>query len=82
MLASKSTKSFLHRLTCQTSRCTGLELLINSQNLCLLGMEQMNFIVTTCSALFIGDMGRLEVVERVGRAHKMCLNLTGLERLI
>lgn len=75
MLASKCTKSFLHRLTCQTSRCTGLELLINSQNLCLLGMEQMNFIVTTRSALYIGDMGRLEVVEKLGRADKNVFKL-------
>lgn len=69
MPASTSTKSFLHRLTChQTSHCTGLELLINSQNLCLSGMPQLNFIVTGSSALRISDAGRLEVEERMGRA--------------
>lgn len=83
MLASKSTESFLHRLTChQTSRCTGLELLINSQNLCLPGMLQMNFVVTVCSALGSSDTGRLEVADWVGRADRVCLNFKGLERLI
>lgn len=77
MLASKSTKSFLHRLTCrQTSHCAGLELLINSQNLCLSGTLQMNFIVTTNSTRRISDTGRLEVAERVGRAGGFCLNFS------
>lgn len=83
MLASKSTKSFLHRLTCrQTSHCTGPELLINSQKLCLSDIPQTNFIVTARSALRISGAGRLEVVERVGRADGFCLNLTELERLM
>lgn len=76
MLASKSTKSSLHRLTCrQNSRCTGLELLITCQNPCPSGLAQVGSIVTS-------DAGRPEVAERVGRADKFGLNFTEPERLM
>lgn len=42
----------------------------------------MNFTVTMSSALYINDVGRLEMVERWGRAGTFCLNFTELERLI
>lgn len=83
MLASKSTKSSLHRLTCrQNSRCTGLELLITGQNPRPSGLAQVGSIVTASSALLISDAGRPEVAERVGRADKFGLNFMEPERLM